>query len=300
MAGSRMRWTQITSRRMAFCVPASASLPASEERCDAMKRAGIAVLLFLLPASARAEAAAIPSLPQAPHHIMSLTVCTDAMLMDLVPPSRIASISYLSRERAALKLFPEAARLPVNHNAPEEVLAVHPDLILTLDYASPMVEALAANSHARLLVLAEPRNFDDIKANMRKVGDAVGARAQAERQIARMDAILRQLAATRPKHPIRVAGWGGGGFVPGRQGLFNHVLEAAGGSNIAGRDGGYYDVESLIAAKPDVLAYADDYIAEPSLRRDQNDHPALMRWVGGRRVVYPRSEERRVGKECRS
>ena len=50
-----------------------------------------------------------------PRRIMSLKLCTDALLMDLVPPERIASISYLSREQAALRLWPQAARIPVNH-----------------------------------------------------------------------------------------------------------------------------------------------------------------------------------------
>ena len=62
---------------------------------------------------------------------MSLKLCTDELLMDLASPGQIASISYLSREKAALKIWPEAASLPVNHNTPEEVLAVHPDLVLT-------------------------------------------------------------------------------------------------------------------------------------------------------------------------
>ena len=60
---------------------------------------------------------------------MSLKICTDELLMDLVPPDRIASITYLSREKAALKLWPQAAHIPVNHNSAEEVLAAHPDLI---------------------------------------------------------------------------------------------------------------------------------------------------------------------------
>ncbi len=242
---------------------------------------GAGILLLALSAMAGATQASPP------RRIMSLTICTDAMLMDLAPTSRIASISYLSRDPSVVKFFPEAARLPVNHNSPEEVLALHPDLILTLDYASPMIETLAANSGARLLVLDEPQSFDAIKINMRRVGDAVGARPEAERQIAHMEAILKQLAASKPARPVRVAGWGGGGFVPGRQSLFNQVLEAAGGVNIAGDQTGYYDVESLIAAKPDVLAYADDYLEAPSLRRDQNDHPALMQWVGRKRVIYP-------------
>lgn len=73
---------------------------------------------------------------------MSLTVCTDELLMDLAPPSRIASISYLSQEKAALKLWPEAARLPVNHNSAEEILTEKPDLVLTLVYASTDMRGL--------------------------------------------------------------------------------------------------------------------------------------------------------------
>lgn len=217
---------------------------------------------------------------------MSLTVCTDELLMDLAPPSRIASISYLSKEKAALKLWPEAARLPVNHNTAEEILAVKPDLVLTLVYASADLRALLEKSGIRFLEVPQAENFAQVRSATRMVGDAIGERQQADALIARMDANLRNLAATRPKQAIRVAGWGGGGFVPGRRTLFNAVLDAAGATDIA-PDDGYYDVESLIAAKPDILAFADDYIGSPSLRDDQNDHPLLLKLYGGRRIVYP-------------
>ena len=231
------------------------------------------------------QAAAAPPAPA--RHIMSLKLCTDELLMDLVPVDRIASISYLSREKAALRLWPQAAHIPVNHNSAEEVLSVHPDLILTDAYQSATLRALLAKSGARIVEVPDAETFDQIRTVTRLVGDAVAARPRAERLIARMDATLRQLAATRPPHAVRVAGWGGGGHVPGRATLFNALLEAAGGSNIAGPDGGYYDVESLIAARPDVLAYGDDYIDTPSLRLDQNAHPALLKLFANRRIVYP-------------
>jgi iron complex transport system substrate-binding protein len=218
---------------------------------------------------------------------MSLTVCTDRLLMDLAPPERIASISYLSREKAALRLWPEAAHLPVNHNSPEEIVAAKPDLVLTLDYASPAIGALAVKAGLKILTIPEAENFAQIRAMTRQVGDAVGARPRAEALIAKMDATLRDLAASRPARTVRVAGWGGGGYVPGRLSLFNQVLEAAGGTNIAGPQGGYYDVESLVAARPDVLAYGDDYIDTPSLRLDQNAHPVLLKLYANRRIVYP-------------
>jgi iron complex transport system substrate-binding protein len=228
-----------------------------------------------------------PASAAPPQHIMSLKLCTDELLMDLAQPAQIASISYLSREKASLKLWPEAAQLPVNHNTAEEVLAVHPDLVLTDEFTSPMMRDVLARSGARVVEVPAAKNFDQIRAVTRQVGDAVGARAKAEALIQNMDESLRQLAAAAPKHAIRVAGWGGGGFVPGRQDLFNAVLSAAGGINIAGDDGGYYDVESLIAAKPDVLAYGDDYIDTPSLRGDQDDHPLLLKLFAGRRITYP-------------
>ncbi len=244
-----------------------------------MKRGlGAAVILFLL--SGQGVAASLP------HRIMSLKICTDELLMDLVPPSRIASVTYLSREKAALKLWPEAAQIPVNHNSAEEVLATHPDLILTDTLTTPEMAQVLAQSGAKVVEVPLAQDFDQIRAVTRLVGDAVGERARADGLIAKMESTLRGLAATRPKHPIRVMGWGGGGFVPGRESLFNAVLTAAGGVDIAGRDG-YFDVESLIAARPDVLLYGDDYIDTPSLRMDQNAHPVLLKLYRNRRIVYP-------------
>jgi iron complex transport system substrate-binding protein len=228
-----------------------------------------------------------PVIAVPPQHIMSLKLCTDELLMDLAAPGQIASLSFLSREKAALKIWPQAAALPVNHNTPEEVLAMHPDLVLTDDFTSPAMRVILARSGAKVVEVPAAENFAQIRAVTRQVGEAVGARAKAEALIARMDATLRQLASAPPHPVIRVAGWGGGGFVPGRHSLFNSVLTAAGGTNIAGDNGGYYDVESLIAAKPDILAYGDDYIDTPSLRMDQNAHPLLLKLFAGRRILYP-------------
>jgi iron complex transport system substrate-binding protein len=229
-----------------------------------------------------------PAIAAPPQRIMSLTICTDELLMDLAAPGQIASLSYLSREKAALKLWPQAAFLPVNHNTAEEVLAQKPDLVLTLPYASTALRALLEKSGIPILEIPQAQNFDQIRAATHQVADAIGARPRAEALIAHMDATLSQLAATAPARKIRVAGLGGGGFVPGRESLFDAVLQAAGGVNIVGGEGSYYyDIESLIAAQPDILAYGDDYIDTPSLRMDQDDHPALLKLFANRRIVYP-------------
>ncbi|HVW73178.1 MAG TPA: ABC transporter substrate-binding protein [Rhizomicrobium sp.] len=217
---------------------------------------------------------------------MSLKVCTDELLLDLVPPSRIASITYLSRVKASLRQWPQAAKIPVNHNTAEEILAAHPDLILTDPFIAPSLRPLLAKTGAKVVEVPPAENFPQIRTAIRIVAKAVGEEARGEALIAHMDAELRDLAAYRPARPPTVAEWGGGGYVPGKGGLFDALLTAAGARNVEQAGFGYYDVESLIAANPDVLVYGDLYEGTASLRTDQDLHPALMRRYAGRRITY--------------
>lgn len=228
-----------------------------------------------------------------PQRIMSLKLCTDQLLMSVLPEREsIASITYLSREASALKIWPQAAHIPVNHNSAEEVLAVRPDLILTDSFTSPAMRVLLASSGARLVEVPEVQDFEGIRANIMLVARVVGAEDNARRLLAHMDASLAVLKASRPQTQLRVAGWGNGGFLPGQDTFFNTVLTAAGAVNVAAplnqkSDGGYYDVEALIAAHPQALLYGDAYAGTPSLRLDQDTHPVLLKLYGNRRVTYP-------------
>jgi iron complex transport system substrate-binding protein len=235
-----------------------------------------AAALLLLPGQVAA----------APQRIMSLKVCTDELLLDLVPPSRIASITFLSREKAALKVWPQAARIPINHGTAEEILKLHPDLIFTDPFMAPSLRPLLAKSGAQIVEVPPAENFDQIRSVTRMVAHAVGEEARGEALIARMDAELAELALHRPKKVLTVAGWGGGGYVPGTGGLFDAMLTAAGARNVERGSFGYYDVEALIAANPDALIYGDTYSGTASLRADQDMHPALLKRYAGRHVSY--------------
>ncbi len=215
---------------------------------------------------------------------MSLKVCTDELLLDLAPPSRIASITFLSREKASLKVWPQGAVIPVNHGTAEEILTTRPDLILTDPFMAPSLRPILAKSGARIVEVPPAENFDQIRDVVRLVAKEVGEEARGEALIARMDATLHDLQAHKPAKALTLMEWGGGGYVPGKGGLFDTVVTAAGGRVVG--QGGFYDVESLIAAKPDALVYGDTYAGTTSLRADQDLHPALMKRYAGRRISY--------------
>lgn len=233
----------------------------------AFRRSFSLALLFaaVLPCGAAAAA---------PAHVMSLNICTDQLLLALAPPSRIASVTFMAREQEPVKLWPQAKAVPVNYGTAEEILAVHPDLVLAGPFLPPLTKALLAKSGARLVEVPLAENFAQIRDITRLVAKALGEGPRGETLIAQMDADLASAAAQRPPRPVRVAEWGNGGYVPGNGGLFGALLVAAGAQSIS-RGDSYYDVEALLAGKPDALIYSDTYRGLASLRDDQDRHPAL-------------------------
>jgi iron complex transport system substrate-binding protein len=221
---------------------------------------------------------------------MSLSMCTDALLLDLVAPSRIASITFLSRDPSNSFLWPQAARIPINYGTAEEVLADRPDFVLAGTYTTAATRMLIKDVGLPMLEVPAVNNFAEIRATTRSVAHALGADALGEALIAKMDVTLRELAATKPQRIIRVAGWNGGGSVPGRGTLFDAILTAAGGVNVAsvsGESDGSFDLEQLLEAHPDVLAYGSDTISAPSLHTDEALHPLILKLYAGRRISYP-------------
>jgi iron complex transport system substrate-binding protein len=245
----------------------------------------IAVLALLLAVAMPLRAA-----PRA-QHVMSLSMCTDDLLLDLLPPERIASITYYSRDPGNSYQWPQAAKVPINWGTVEEVLAEKPDLVLAGTYTTPAARALLKQLHLPLLEVPPAADFDEIRAVTRLVAHALDRDAAGEALIARMDATLQQLAASKPLQSIRVAAWGEGGSIPGKGTMFDTILTAAGGVNIAASiDSRAYtalDVEQLLLARPDVLAYASHITDTPGLNTNLAQHPLLLKLYSGRSVTYP-------------
>jgi iron complex transport system substrate-binding protein len=83
---------------------------------------GLHLALTIASAASAGEAKA--------RRVMSLNLCADQLVLMLVPPSRIASVSFLSRASEKPLLTAEAAGVKVNYGTLEEVLAQKPDLVI--------------------------------------------------------------------------------------------------------------------------------------------------------------------------
>jgi iron complex transport system substrate-binding protein len=231
-----------------------------------------------------------PAPVQGPQHVMSLSLCTDDLLLELLPPERIASVTYYSKQPGNSLLWPQAAKVAVNAGTVEEVLAQKPDLVLAGIYTTPAARALLKTLNMPLLEVAPAVDFDQVRAVTRQVARALSRESVAETLIAKMDATLLHLQSTRPVQRIRVAGWGEGGSIPGKGTMFDAILRAAGAVNIAAPGAGAFtsfDLEQLIQAHPDVLAYSSSTTDSPGLNTDAARHPLLLKLYAQRMVTYP-------------
>ena len=244
-------------------------------------RSLIAVALAALPAPAAA----------APQRVMSANGCTDLLLLQLAPRSRIVSVTYRARD-AVRSLAPGLADgIPTNDGRPEEVVAFKPDLLVAGRFTTTRTKAFARRAGIPVVEIDDAASFADIRRITLQLGQALGETARAQALVARMDRALASLAAGPPPPRRVVAAWGGGGIVLGQGTLADAIITAAGGTNVAAGQGalgfGNFDVEALLRARPDVLLQTDPRFTHPTLQREQGRHRVVRRVYAGRTILLP-------------
>ena len=241
----------------------------------------------IVAALAWQPAAAAPA-PK-PVRIMSMNMCADLLILQLVPRARVGSVTYLAHDGAQV-LFPGAdAGIAINHGTPEDIINLKPDLIVAGDFSTPMTRRMARKVGARLVELKSATSFADVRANLRMLGAQVGEPARAQALAARMDATLAGLRAGAPVTPIPVVVWSGGATVPGRDTLTGDIIAAAGARNIAARPGpadSSFGVEELLAARPAALFFETPKPGVRSLTTDGGRHRVIRRLYGDRRFGF--------------
>ncbi len=221
---------------------------------------------------------------------MSINVCADQLVLALLPPQRISSVSWVARDDADSYLAEAAARVRANHGTAEEVLRQHPDLVIAGTYTTSATRALLRSVHYPMLEIDPAESFEGIRAVTRRVGAAVGASAGAEALIAKMDAQLAWLAAHPPSRAFRVAVWNAGGSSPGRGTLYDAMLTAAGAVNVVTAEGyRSFDTEELMWSAPDLLVQGASGFSKPGRRDDVVRHPLVLAYWADRSITIPES-----------
>ncbi len=248
-------------------------------------RVGLAAVLWVatgLGAHGPAQAA--------PRRIVSLNLCTDEILLDLVHRDRIVAVSHLAADPLVSAVADRAVGLPVTRGEAESVLALEPDLVLAGTFTTPATLDLLERIGQRVVRVPLASDIVGIRAAIRQVATAVGEEARGGDLISAFDEALGRAAGGATGGERRSAlVYQVNGLSAGPGSLADTLIQAAGLANHAAALGlgavGALPLEVLAAHPPDLIILtgpAEEYrtVVAENLR-----HPALATILASQSVV---------------
>ncbi|WP_425907084.1 ABC transporter substrate-binding protein [Nitrobacter sp. TKz-YC02] len=244
-----------------------------------------AVLALTVGIVTPAHAAGLP-------RVASINLCTDQLLMTLADPVQIVGLSPYSRDAARSYAADEAKKYRRLSGEAEDVLMLRPDVVVATQYTKRATRELLKQQGMRVVEFDVATSIDDVKEQIRRMGDLVRHPDRAQIQIARLDAAVARAKEAAARRPYRVLALSRRGWVSGDDSLTSALLSVTGLSNAASglgiTHGGFAKLEAIVAARPDFILISDG----SDVAEDEGSalllHPALEKmYPPSRRIVIP-------------
>ena len=204
--------------------------------------------------------------------VASLNLCSDEYLLLLARPGEVASVTRLSKDAEESVLAPLAARHPANRGRIEDVVAVHPSVVLTMGGGGGRSSgAIARAMGMRVVDLIQPTTLDDVANNLRQVAGLLGDAGRAVPWVARLARLRVRPPATRDTI------WIGGGGLTLSPGSLSAQWLALAGLRQRSLPGGRASIETLTTRPPAVLVTSSYRAGQMSQGQRWLAHPLLAR-----------------------
>lgn len=205
--------------------------------------------------------------PAHPVRIVSLNMCIDAILVELVSHDRIAALSHYARDPQRSTISEVARQLPITYETAEEVVALRPDLVLTSRHSAPATRNALKRVGIRFELFDVPSTIADSLAQVRQVAHLLGAEREGEAMVARIQQALDAARLPAGEEPLTAAIYQPGGLSAGANTVVGELMQLTGLQNIAARYGvqNYrpLPLEVLVSAPPDVLLVGETSPGSP-------------------------------------
>lgn len=249
------------------------------------------LIAVLVLAVTGALSAASPTVA-AVQRIASINMCTDQLLIALADPEQIMGLGPYARDPHLSWSAEEAKRYPKLSGEAEDLLMLAPDAVLAGRYGKRATRDLLRAKHIPIEEFDVPRNIDEVKAQIRRVGDLVGHSDRADAMIAKIDEAVVRARATASRWRGRVLPLSRRGWVTGGDSLISSLLSTVGLSNAASdlglTYGGFASLETIVSSRPDLLLLAEDKPAAEDQGKALLLHPSIQHaYPDSRRIVLP-------------
>lgn len=230
-----------------------------------------ALLVVLLCCSLSAQSQSV--LPQ---KVMSISLCTDQLALELALPGQLASVSWVALDPHESLIADQVQALHRNQASIEEIIAFQPDLVLASVWNNPyllqQIEAVGFD----LYRLPDAQTLTQIEQNYREIFVRLRG-AAAELPVLDWPRQSAPDLSVKPRAlALQVGGW-----TASAPSLIDEFIQLLGMHNLAEDAGiqgwGQVDLEAVLRLQPDWLFFIASAAEENgmSLKEQYLQHPAL-------------------------
>ncbi len=208
--------------------------------------------LVLLRSFAAFALLALAACAEAPRQggIVSTNPCADAILATIAP-ERLAAVSHYSHAAGATSMpLAIARRYPAVAGTAEEVIARHPDLVVTDIFAPAATREAYAAAGLQVLTLDAPATIAASEAQVLTIARAANVPARGAALVQAIEHAIPPITGTRPAALLYIAG----DLANGKGTLLDDMFARAGLRNAAADYGlaftGTLPIETIVAHPP--------------------------------------------------
>ena len=201
-----------------------------------------------------------------PQRIISLSISTDEILLDLVDRKRILALSKLADAPGISNIATQAQNIQgrATGESAELLLALNPDVLLVPDFTKAATIQALRDMQLKVYVYKTPHDITSVRKCISNLGMVVGENERAQKLIDKMDKRLQEISQaigqpSQEKSVIFMRDNGGAYYSP--QSSFNEICRYAKVRNAL--TGLHYDKpmdisqEEVIRLNPDAFLLSD-------------------------------------------
>jgi len=213
------------------------------------------------------------TIPEEPKRIVSLTLGSDEILMDLVDKSRILALTRYADDPGISNIAERAAEIAerATMDQLEKVIAMTPDLVITDTWTDPNYVGQLRDAGINVYVFKTPSNINEQKTMVLELARVTGTEDKGKEIVEWMEQKLKEvedkLSRLKPEEKLTVMDYG----EMGSSGIgtnFDDIVTRAGLINVISRAG----IEGWpVISKEKIIEFNPDIIILPSWYYDQKN-----------------------------
>ena len=229
--------------------------------------------------------------PSPPQRIVSQTLATDEILLEICPRDRLVGIHTVSLDPTFSNVVEVAETIRDRAvNGTEAVISLEPDLVFVASFSrAEFVDQLRQGCQAPIVRFSNFNSIEDIRNNIRMTGYLIGEETAARELVGEMDRRILTARKRIPQSapPPRVVSFGPASYTAGSGTLFDDVLRCVGAVNLSAENGveqfGQIGTEQVAYWNPDWVVCGIDPGSEEPTRKWFYENPVLSRTRAGKR-----------------